>query len=170
MSDDMDKKITSRKVTSLSNDPLNRGKISEERSTKVSNNHDNNATGVIVFVVLAFAVGAGAIAYFVYNRPAPTPILVPSAVDTVKENKSTVIERNNTTIREVSPATPQTTPKVEVNFPIIISPAPAVVTPQASPQPQATTAPVAPPKPTPTPTPTLTPSPQIATPTPSNTE
>ena len=96
MSDERDQETTSRKVTSNSNTPLNRYSTSEERTTKVKDDGSSNA--VIVFVLLFLAVGAGAVAYYLNNRPAPAPILVPSAVDTVKENKSTIIERNNTTL------------------------------------------------------------------------
>ena len=92
MSDERDQETTSRKVTSNSNTPLNRYSTSEERTTKVKDDGSSNA--VIVFVLLFLAVGAGAVAYYLNNRPAPAPILVPSAVDTVKENKSTIIERN----------------------------------------------------------------------------
>lgn len=158
MSDEIDREVTSKKVTSLPNDSINRSRISEQRTTKVSN--ENSANGLIIIALLALAVGAGAIAYFVNYRPASTQILVPNATDTVKENKSTVIERNNTTIREVSPATPQPTPTVEISIPITTTtPPPIVVTPQATAQPQ-TMAPVpASPKPvSPSPTATATPS------------
>jgi hypothetical protein len=159
MSDEIDREITSRKVTSTSNSntPVNGYKVSEERSTRVSN---DNSSGVIIGVLLFLAVGAGAIVYFLNNRPTTTPILTPS-VDTVRENKSTVIERNNTTIKEVSPAaTPQSTPKIEITVPAAtvqpqpVAPAPApAVTVTAQP----TATPVAPPKattPSPVPTPT----------------
>ena len=137
MSDERDQEIT-RKVTSRSNTPVNGYSTSEERTTKVSNDGSSNA--VIVVVLLFLAVGAGAVAYYLNTRPAPTPILVPSAVDTVKENKSTIIERNNTTIREVSPATPQPTPKVEITVqPQPVAPVPAVtVTAQPTATPAAT--------------------------------
>jgi hypothetical protein len=151
MSDERDQETTSRKVTSNSNTPLNRYSTSEERTTKVKDDGSSNA--VIVFVLLFLAVGAGAVAYYLNNRPAPAPILVPSAVDTVKENKSTIIERNNTTIREVSPATLQPTPKVEITVqPQPVAPAPAVT---VTAQPTAT--PASPPKamtPSANPTPT----------------
>lgn len=137
MSDERDQEIT-RKVTARSNTPANGYSTSEERTTKVSN--DGSSSAVIVIVLLFLAVGGGAIAYFLNNRPVPTPILVPSAVDTVKENKSTIIERNNTTIREVSPATAQPTPKVEITVqPQPVAPAPAVtVTAQPTATPAAT--------------------------------
>ena len=140
MPDERDQEITSRKVTSNSNTPLNRYSVSEEHSTKVKDDGSSNA--VIVIVLLFLAVGAGAVAYYLNNRPAPTPILVPSAVDTVRENKSTVIERNNTTIKEVSPATLQPTPKVDITVqpqPVAPAPAPAVtVTAQPTATPAAT--------------------------------
>jgi hypothetical protein len=154
MSDERDQEIT-RKVTSRSNTPANGYNVSEQRTTKVSN--DGNSSAVIVSVLLFLAIGGGAIAYFLNNRPAPTPVLIPSAVDTVKENKSTIIERNNTTIREVSPATPQPTPTVEINIPAAtvqpqpVAPAPApAVTVTATPTPVATPKAVTPtPKPSP---------------------
>jgi cytoskeletal protein RodZ len=140
MPDERDQEITSKKVTSNSNAPLNRYSVSEERTTKVKDDGSSNA--VIIVVLLFLAVGAGAVAYFLNNRPAPTPILVPSAVDTVRENKSTIIERNNTTIKEVSPATSQSTPKVEITVqpqPVAPAPAPAVtVTAQPTATPAAT--------------------------------
>jgi len=147
MSDEIDREVTSRKVTSTSNSntPVNGYKVSEERSTRVSN---DNSSGVIVGVLLFLAVGTGAIVYFLNNRPTTTQILTP-AVDTVRENKSTVIERNNTTVKEVSPAPTQTiqtqpTPKVEVTVqpqPVAPAPAPApavTVTAQPTPTPAAT--------------------------------
>ena len=139
MSDERDKEITSRKVTSNSNTPLSRYNTSEERTTKVKDDGSSNA--VIIIVLLFLAVGAGAVAYYLNNRPV-APILVPSAVDTVRENKSTIIERNNTTIKEVSPATSQPTPKVEITVqpqPVAPAPAPAVtVTAQPTATPAAT--------------------------------
>jgi hypothetical protein len=144
MSEEIDREVTSKKVTSLPNSSINGSRITEQRTSKVTN--DNNINGLIVIVLLALAVfGAGAIAYFVNSRPVLTPVLVPTAKDTVKENKSTVIERNNTTIREVSPASPQPTPKVEINLPVTIT-QPPVTTPAATPQ---ATTPTASPKPTP---------------------
>ncbi len=136
MPDERDQEITSRKVSSNSNTPLNRYSTSEERTTKVKDDGSSNA--VILFVLLFLAVGGGAVAYFLNNRPAPTPILVPSAVDTVKENKSTIIERNNTTIKEVSPSTSQPTPKVEITVqpqPVAPAETPKAATPAATPRP-----------------------------------
>ncbi|WP_201322419.1 hypothetical protein [Pseudanabaena sp. lw0831] len=135
MPDERDQEITSRKVTSNSNTPLNRYNVSEERTTKVKDDSSSNA--VIVIVLLFLAVGAGAVAYYLNNRPV-TPILVPSAVDTVRENKSTVIERNNTTIKEVSPATSQPTPKVDITVqpqPVAPAETPKAATPAATPRP-----------------------------------
>ncbi|NUN66513.1 hypothetical protein HCU40_17550 [Pseudanabaena biceps] len=159
MSDERDQEIT-RKVTSSSNTPPNGYSVSEERSTRVTN--EGNSSAVVVAVLLFLAIGGGAIAYFLNSRPAPTPILVPSAVDTVKENKSTIIERNNTTIREVSPASPQATPRVQINIPAAtvqpqpVAPAPAV-TVTATPTPTAAATPKA-----------VTPSPTATTGAPNN--
>jgi len=139
MHDEKEQEITSRKVTHNSNTPVNGYRVSEQRTTKVGN---DGSSGVVIIVVLLFlAVGGGAIAYFLNNRPVPTPILVPSAVDSVKENKSTIIERNNTTIKEVSPASLQPTPKVEITLQPqpVAPPAPAVtVTAQPIPTPAVT--------------------------------
>lgn len=157
MSDEIEREVTSKKVTSLPNNSVNGSRVSEQRTTKVTN--DSSMTGVAIIVLLGLAVGAGAIAYFLNTRPAPTPVLIPSATDTVKENKSTVIERNNTTIREVSPATPQPTPTVEINLPpVTITQPPAV-----APAPAATTPPQAV---TPAATPKVTAQPQTTTPSP----
>jgi|JFJP01.1.fsa_nt_gi cytoskeletal protein RodZ len=163
MSEEIDREVTSKKVTSLPNNSMNGSRISEQRTTKVAN--DVSGNGLVIIGLLALAIGAGAIAYFVNYRPAPTPVLIPNATDTVKENKSTVIERNNTTIREVSPATPEPTPTVEINVPVTITqppaaapvPAPRVTTPMATTAPQ----PVAP-----TATPQVTTQPQTSTPSP----
>ena len=157
MSDERDQETTRRKVTSNSNTPTNGYSVSEERTTKVSN--DGNSNAVIISVLLFLAIGGGTLAYFLNNRPVPAPILVPSAADTVKENKSTIIERNNTTIREV-PASPQPVPKVEVNIPAAtiqpVAPAPTVT---VTAQPTATPVPV-PKAVTPSASPTPTTSPQ----------
>jgi hypothetical protein len=145
MSEERDQEIT-RKVTSSSNIPVNGHSSSEERTTRVSN--DGNSSAVIVAVLLFLAIGGGAIAYFLNSRPTPTTIITPS-VDTVKENKSTIIERNNTTIREVSPASPQSTPRIDITVPAAtVAPAPRVTV-------------------TATPTPVVTP--RAATPTPAAT-
>ncbi|WP_055075491.1 hypothetical protein [Pseudanabaena sp. 'Roaring Creek'] len=153
MADEIEKEIITKKVSSDSNIPANGYKVSEQRTTKVAN--DNSSNVVFISVLLFLAVGAGFIAYFVNNRPAPTPVLMPSAVDTVRENKSTVIERNNTTIREV-PATVQPTPKVEITVAPQAVPVPApTVTATVTAQPQAVT-------------PAATPKPQMASPTPTS--
>jgi hypothetical protein len=159
MSEEIDREVTTKKVNSLPNSSINGSRISEQRTTKVAN--ENNANGLVIIGLLALAIGAGAFAYFVNYRPVPMPVLVPNATDTVKDNKSTVIERNNTTIREVSPATPQPTPTVEINLPMTITQPPAV-----APAPRATTAPqtVAP-----TATPKATTQSQTATPSPNST-
>jgi len=151
MSEEFDNETTTRKVTSNSNTPVNRYKVSEERTTTASDQNSSNA--VILVVLLFLAVGAGAVIFFLNNRPAPTPVLVPSPVDTVREK---VIERNNTTIRETSPASPQATPRVEINIPAAtvmpqpVAPAPTV-TVTAQPAPVATPKAV---NPAATPTPT----------------
>jgi hypothetical protein len=110
-------------------------------------------------VLLFLALGGGAIAFFLNNRPI-TPVLVPNAVDTVKENKSTIIERNNTTIKEVNPATPQATPTIQINVPAAtsqpVAPAPRVT---VTAQPTATATPKAI-----TPSPTATPTPNTGSP------
>lgn len=145
MSDEIDREVTTKKVTQIPNNSVNGSKISEHRTTRVAN--DNTSNGLIVGILLALAVGAGAFAYFV-NRPASIqPILVPGN-DTIRENKSTVIERNNTTT--VAPATPQPTPTVEIKIPVTIT-QPPVAAPTATPKaifetPQST--PVATPSPT----------------------
>lgn len=155
MPDEIDREITTRKVTSDPNSPVNGYQVSEEQRTRVTNNDSSSA--VIVGVLMFLAIGAGAVLYFLSSRPAPTPIIMPTPVGTVKENKSTIIERNNTTIRETSPATPQPTPKVEIiNVPAAtvapqpVAPAPAVTVtaqPTVAPVPSAQSA-----APTPTPT------------------
>ena len=152
MSDEIDREITTKKVTSHPNGSVDGSRISEQRTTKVSN--DNSSGGLLLGILLTLAVGAGAVAYFMNNRPAPSQILVPGT-DTVRENKSTVIERNNTTTKEVAPATPQPTPKVEVNLPVTITQPPIPVAP---PVPAATQ--VQPPTPV---APTVSPAPQVQT-------
>lgn len=134
MSDEIDRETTTRKVTSNSNAPGNEYSVSEQSTSQVRN--DDNSNGLILGILLVLAVGAGAAVYFMNNRPVvPTQILAP-ANNTVRENKSTVIERNNTTTREVAPATTQPAPRVEINVP----PAPAVTT---QPQPATTSSPAA---------------------------
>ncbi len=158
MSDEIDREITTKKVTSHPNNSVEGSRISEQRTTKVSS--DSSSGGLILGILLTLAVGAGVVAYFMNNRPAPTQQILVPGTDTVRENKSTVIERNNTTIKEVAPATPQPTPKVEVNLPPVtitqppvVTPAPQVQTPVAtpvtpvSPTPQVQTSPVATPRP-----------------------
>jgi hypothetical protein len=151
MSDERDQETTRKKVTSSSNIPHNEYNVSEEKTTKVRDEGNTNA--VVISVLLFLAIGGGALAYFLNNRPVSTPIIVPSAADTLKENKTTIIERNNTTIREVPAATPQPIPTVEVNIPAAtiqpvapaprvtvtaqptVTPTPNAVTPSASPTP-----------------------------------
>jgi hypothetical protein len=137
MSDEIDKEITTKKVTSNPNNFDDGYRVSEQRTTSVSN--DSSATGLILGIILTLAVGIGASVYFFNNRPT-TPILVPSGTNTIKENKSTVIERNNTTTKEVNPAPPQAAPNVEINVPAPVVPkvevnVPAPVTPPVTPIP-----------------------------------
>lgn len=152
MPDEIDREVTTRKVTSNSNTPSNEYSVSEQRTSQVRN--DDNSNGLILGILLVLAVGTGAAVYFMNNnRPAPTQILAP-ANNTVRENKSTVIERNNTTTREVAPATTQPAPNVEINVPssapqpaprveINVPPAPATTSspPAATAQPQTTASP-----------------------------
>ena len=151
MPDEIDREVTTRKVTSSPNTPSNEYSVSEQRTSQVRN--DDNSNGLILGILLVLAVGTGAAVYFMNNnRPAPTQILAP-ANNTVRENKSTVIERNNTTTREVAPATTQPAPNVEINVPssapqpaprveINVPPAPATTSsPAATAQPQTTASP-----------------------------
>jgi hypothetical protein len=131
MSDEIDKEITTKKVASNPNNSDNGYRVSEQRTTSVSN--DSSATGLILGIILTLAVGVGAWAYFFNNRPA-TPILVPTGTNTIKENKSTVIEKNNTTTKEVTPTPPQAAPNVEVNIPAPVTPPPMPSTPSTSSQ------------------------------------
>jgi len=153
MSEEFDKETTTRKVTSNSNTPVNGYNVTEEHTTRASDENTSNA--VILGVLLFLAVGAGAVIFFLNSRPAPSPVLVPSPVDTVRER---VIERNNTTIRETSPASPQATPRVEINVPsatVTAQPAPApTVTVTAQPAPAPTATVTAQPVPITTPAPT----------------
>ncbi|PZO36851.1 MAG: hypothetical protein DCF19_20170 [Pseudanabaena frigida] len=156
MSDEIDREITTKKVTSRSNTPVNGYEVSEQRTSNVSDG--NGANGLILGVLLALAVGGGAIAYFMNNRPVPAQILVPGATNTVKENKSTVIERNNTTTKETNPATPQPTPTVDVNIPVTITQPPSAPVPE--PRATVTVQPIVPvPAPKATTQPQATPSP-----------
>ncbi len=134
MSEEIDKEVTTQKITPLSNSSVNGSRISEQRTTRVEHDDNNAANGLIVGVLLALVVGTGVVIYFINNRP--SQILVPKTTDTVKEDKSTIIERNNTTIKEVTPATPQPTPTVEINVPVTITPPPQTAAP--APQPRAT--------------------------------
>ena len=160
MSDEFDREISTRKVPSNPNTSIEENRSSTRRITKLGN--DNNAVGLILIFLIPLAIGAGIAAYFVYNnRPFSPQIVVPNANNTVKENKSTVIERNNTTVREVSPATPQPTPTVEINLPVTISEPRAVApVPEVTVTAQPTTNPIA--------TPKTTPQPQSATPSPNS--
>ncbi len=163
MSDEIDREITTKKVTSHPNSSVDGSRISEQRTTKVSN--DNSSGGLILGILLTLAVGAGAVAYFMNNRPATTQILVPGT-DTVRENKSTVIERNNTTTKEVAPVTitqPPTPSATPVSPTIQVQPT-SVATPVSPPtiqvQPQAPSAtPVSPATPVQPQTPVATPRP-----------
>jgi hypothetical protein len=109
--------------------------------------------------VVALAIGAGAIAYFLNTRPEPTPIVLPRATDTLKENK-TIIERSTTKEVSPAPATSQITPKIDVTLPpvtITQPPAPAPTTTiMIQPEP---VAPVTPPQTTTQPHQSTSPSP-----------
>jgi hypothetical protein len=163
MSDEIDREeITTRKITPLPYNSVNGSRISEERTTKATN--DNGANGLVLGALLTLAVAGGAIAYFMNNRPVTTQIVTPRPTDTIRENKSTVIERNNTTtVQTATPqptattkveinvpsSAPQPTPRVEINLPTVTAqPQPAVT---AAPTPAATTQPQ---------TPVATPSPR----------
>ena len=165
MPDEIDRETTTNRVTSNSSTPGDGYKVSEQQSTTRVTKDDNS--GLIVGILLALALSAGALAYFVNNnrQVPPTQQIIVPAPGAVRENKSTVIERNNTTIKEVSPAPAQPTPKVEVNVPapivqpaapvpaptVTIQPQPAVTsapTPAATTQPQTTATPTSSPRPT----------------------
>jgi len=151
MSDEFDKEIT-KKVSSDANTTGEGYTVSKQRATRVNN--DNANTGLIFGILAILSLGVGASLYFMSNRPTPVQILAPATNEPAKENKSTIIERNNTTIREVQPAAPQPIPKVQVNVP---APAAIIVNPpSATPVPAATT-PTPPPK-TATPSPASTPA------------
>jgi len=161
MSDEFDKEITTKKVSSGANMTGEGHTVSKQRTTRVNN--DNANTGLIFGILAILSLGVGAGLYFMSNRPTPVQILAPATNQPAKENKSTIIERNNTTIREVQPATPQPIPKVEINVPapapaaIIVNPPAAAPAPVATPVPKATA-----------PASTPTPTPQTATPSPAN--
>jgi hypothetical protein len=157
MSDEIDKETITRKVTSNTisntNTPVEQYRVSEQITTKVDDN--NNAIGLILIILVPLALGAGIAAYFYYlnTRPAPTQIIVPRPTETIIDNKSTIIERNNTTTQEVQPATPQPAGKVEISVPevapqpiptVTVTAQPQVVTPPPVPratlQPQPTPA------------------------------
>ncbi|MEI6330922.1 MAG: hypothetical protein WCP16_16900 [Pseudanabaena sp. ELA645] len=160
MSDEIDREIrevTTKNVTPLPNSSVNGSRLSEQRTTQVSS--DNTSNGVILGIVVALAIGAGAIAYFLNTRPEPTPIVLPRATDTLKENK-TIIERSTTKEVSPAPATSQITPKIDVTLPpvtITQPPAPAPTTTiMIQPEP---VAPVTPPQTTTQPHQSTSPSP-----------
>jgi hypothetical protein len=152
MSDEIDREIKTKRVSSNPNNSADGYSVSEQRTTRVNN--DNSAIGLILGVLLTLGLGGGAFIYYLNNRPATTQI-VPGPTNTVRE-KSTTVENNNTTTKEVKPATQQPAPKVEINVP-----APAATTsPQSvTPTPAATTQPQ-------TATPAATAQPQTASPSP----
>ncbi len=115
MSDEIDREIITKKEVSTPRSPSH-GYVSEQSTTRVSN--DNSAGGLILGVLLTLALGIGAGLYFLNNRTTPSPIVVPGATNTIKEKDSTVIERSNTTIKE--PSAPQPAPNVEVNVPAVV--------------------------------------------------
>lgn len=109
MSEEIDKEITTKKVTSNLDPSVNGYKVSEKYTSTATN--DNSATGLIIGILLTVAVGAGAVIYYLNSRPTPT-IVLPNPTTIIKDNKSTTIER--TTVKE---APTQPAPKVEVNIP-----------------------------------------------------
>lgn len=136
MSEEIDKEITTKKVISNSNTPVEGYSVSEQRSTRVNN---DNSGALWLGVILSLGVAGAAAMYFLNDRPS-IPVVVPSTTNTVKD-KSTVIERNNTTIKEVAPA--PTTPNVEVNVPpsnveINVPPAAPIAPPTDTPVPPTT--------------------------------
>lgn len=135
MSDEIDREITTRKVTSTPNNSVDGYSVSEQRTTRVSN--DNSAVGLIIGVLLTLGLGGGAVLYYLNNRPATTQI-VPGPTNTIRE-KSTTVENNNTTTKEVKPATQQPSPNVEINVPApAATTQPQTETPAATAQPQTT--------------------------------
>ncbi len=114
MPEEIDQEVTTKKVISNSSTPVEGYSVSEQHSTKVNS---DNSGALWLGVILSLGVAGAAAMYFLNDRPL-IPVIVPSPTNTVKD-KSTVIERNNTTIKEVAPAptTPPTTPNVEVNVP-----------------------------------------------------
>ncbi len=139
MSDEKEIETTTKKVISNSNTPVHEYRVSEERTSRVG----NNFTGLISGLLFALVLGVGASLYFLNLRSAST-IVLPGATNTVKENKSTTIERNNTNTKETAP---QPAPNVEVNVPApavpkveVNIPAPTVTAPQPTP-PNSTTTP-----------------------------
>lgn len=171
MSDEFDKEITTKKVSTDANTTGEGYTVSKQRTTRVNNDSAN--TGLIFGILALLSLGVGAGLYFMNNRPTPVQILAPAtapaANQPAKENNPTIIERNNTTIREVQPAAPQPTPKVEINVP---APAPAAIIvnpPAAAPAPAATTPAATPVPETTTPASTPIPTPQTATPSPAST-
>jgi hypothetical protein len=162
MSDEIDREITNKRVTANNpNSSVDGYKVTQQRTTRVSN--DNSAIGLILGVLLTLALGVSAFLYYLNNRTAPAQILVPGATNTIRENKSTVIERNNTSTQESNPGRPPTdikinvpspaAPKVEVTVPV----APPKVDIINIPAPAATTQPQ-------TPLPTTSPAPEPASP------
>ncbi len=138
MSDEIDREITTKRVSSNPNNSVDGYSVSEQRTTRVNN--DNSAVGLIIGVLLTLGLGGGAVLYYLNNRPTATQI-VPGPTNTVRE-KSTTVENNNTTTKEVKPATQQPSPNVEINVPApaaTIQPAPPVPTPAVTTQPQTAT-------------------------------
>jgi hypothetical protein len=138
MSDEIDREITTKRVSSNPNNSVDGYSVSEQRTTRVNN--DNSAVGLIIGVLLTLGLGGGAVLYYLNNRPTATQI-VPGPTNTVRE-KSTTVENNNTTTKEVKPATQQpSSPNVEINVPApaaTTQPAPPVPTPEVTTQPQTT--------------------------------
>lgn len=140
MSDEIDREITTKRVSSNPNNSVDGYSVSEQRTTRANN--DNSAVGLIIGVLLTLGLGGGAVIYYLNNnRPAPAQIVVPGPSNTVRE-KSTTVENNNTTTKEVEPAKQQPTPNVEINVPApaaTTQPVPPVPTPAATTQPQTAT-------------------------------
>jgi hypothetical protein len=152
MNDEIDREITTKKVTSNPNSSVEGYRVSEQHTVR----NDNSGAGLIVGILIALALGGGATALYFLNRPTTTQIVpVPGPTNTVKEK---TVE-NNTTTKEVTPATQQPTPKVEINVPAPAPTAqpqtstPPVPTPAATVQPQTPATAVQSETATPTPTP-----------------
>jgi hypothetical protein len=150
MSDQIDRETKTEEVVPTPNSSVRGYKVSEQSTTRVNN--DSSSAGIILGILLTLGLGVGAAAYFMNNNRITPTIVVPGATNTIKDNKSTVIERNTT--KEVTPATPQVAPaapaapRVEVNVPVIntppqppqiVNPAPVNPPPSVAPAPSLNT-------------------------------